>query len=60
MLGELPHGNGVIYCNNKILYSGSFKFGKYSGHGTLYNLKYHKEEINYRCIDMKQNYWVRF
>ena len=52
MLGELPHGNGVIYRNGKVFFSGSFKFGKYSGYGTLYNLNFEVAPVDHKFIDL--------
>ena len=40
MMGELPHGNGILYSNGRILFSGTFQYGRYHGYGTLHNLEY--------------------
>jgi len=60
MLGELPHGNGVIYRNGKVFFSGSFKFGKYSGYGTLFNLDFTPGPVDHKFIDLSRPYWDRF
>ena len=39
-MGELPHGNGILYSNGRILFSGTFQYGRYHGYGTLHNLEY--------------------
>jgi hypothetical protein len=38
LLGGQPHGNGVLYREGRLRFSGSFKFGLFSGYGTLHNL----------------------
>lgn len=60
MLGEIPHGNGILYQEGKVKYSGSFKFGKYSGYGTLYNINFCSDQVDYRHIDLLKAYWSRF
>ena len=60
MLGDLPHGNGVLYQRGQVYFSGSFKFGKFSGYGTLYNLDYRAELVDYKKIDISSRNWNRF
>jgi hypothetical protein len=56
----LPHGNGVLYSNGRVLFSGSFKFGKYHGYGTLHNPDYCPQPVDHKLIDLSRNYWQRF
>ena len=43
-----------------MIYSGSFRQGKYAGYGTLLQVGYKEEEVDYRSIEMGRRYWKRF
>ena len=59
-MNNMPHGNGVLYRDARILYTGSFRQGKYEGYGTLFQLNYEERNIDHRFVEMNHNYWKRF
>lgn len=59
---RIIQGNGILYSqNNDVIYTGSWRDGKFHGYGTLYNCSYDPSLIvTHRNLDLTQNNWIKY